>query len=143
MRRIQLISLFLIFSALIGIGAVTTHSVSNESQIDSKVLARISDIVKQGMDAKAFPGCQVLVMKEGEVVYDSCFGYYTYEKKQPVTSTTLYDLASLTKTTGTLLAVMKLYDEGAIRMTDSVSRYLPFLLGTDKSNITLYELLVH
>jgi len=63
MRRIQLISLFLIFSALIGIGAVTTHSVSNESQIDSKVLARISDIVKQGMDAKAFPGCQVLVMK--------------------------------------------------------------------------------
>ena len=38
---------------------------------------------------------------------------------------------------------MKLYDEGAIRLTDSVSRYLPFLLGTDKSNITLYELLVH
>lgn len=143
MLRYQLISLFLVLSALIGSGAVITRSASNESGIDYKVLSRIENSVKKGMDAKAFPGCQVLVMKEGNVVYDACFGYYTYEKKQPVTSATLYDLASLTKTTGTLLAVMKLYDEGFIQLSDSLSHYLPFLRGTDKENITLFQLLVH
>lgn len=143
MRRIQLIILFLVFTVLLAIGAVTTHSISCASGVDSTVLSHIDDIVKQGMDARAFPGCQVLVMKDGKRIYDKCFGYYTYEKKQPVTPGTLYDLASLTKTTGTLLAIMKLYDDGLIRLTDSVSHYLPFLRGTDKSGITLYQLLVH
>lgn len=123
--------------------AISTRNTSNLPSIDEKAQTHIAKIVKQGMDAKAFPGCQVLVMKDGAVVYDSCFGYFTYEKKQAVTSETLYDLASLTKTTGTLLAVMKLYDEGLIQLDDTLGRFLPFLQGSDKANITLFELLVH
>ncbi|HET6558247.1 MAG TPA: serine hydrolase, partial [Prolixibacteraceae bacterium] len=61
-------------------------------------------------------------------------------KVQP---TTMYDLASLSKTTGTLLAVMKLYDSGKLRLTDKASNYLAFLQGTDKQNITIKELLFH
>ena len=123
--------------------AVSSRSASNLPSIDEKAQIRIANIVKQGMDAKAFPGCQVLVMKDGAVVYDSCFGYFTYDKKQAVTKETIYDLASLTKTTGTLLAVMKLYDEGLIQLNDTLGRFLPFLQGTNKANITLYQLLVH
>ena len=74
-------------------------------------LARIDSIVKNGIKARVFPGCQVLVLKEGKPVYDRCFGNYTYEATQKVKPTTMYDLASLSKTTGTLLAIMKLYDE--------------------------------
>lgn len=143
MHRIQLVSFIFLMSALIGMAAVTTRITSSPPSIDEKAQTRIAKIVKQGMDAKAFPGCQVLVMQDGAVVYDSCFGYLTYEKKQAVTPETLYDLASLTKTTGTLLAVMKLYDEGLIQLDDSVARFLPFLRGTDKAGITLYQLLVH
>ncbi len=142
MRRVS----FLICCGLLAVilaGSVNGQTTPGPVQIDYASLDRIDDIVRRGMEAKAYPGCQVLVMKEGKVVYDKCFGYYTYDKKQKVTPSTLYDLASLTKTTGTLLAVMKLYDDGLIRLTDSVSSYLPFLKGTDKAAITLNELLVH
>jgi CubicO group peptidase (beta-lactamase class C family) len=57
--------------------------------------------------------------------------------------TTIYDLASLSKTTGTLLGIMKLYDNGKLKLTDKASRYLTFLRGTDKQNITITELLFH
>lgn len=55
----------------------------------------------------------------------------------------MYDLASLTKTTATLLAVMKLYDEGRFGLTDRVSEYVPALRGTNKERITVEELLLH
>jgi len=106
-------------------------------------LARIDSIVKTGIKAKVFPGCQVFVLKEGKPVYDKCFGNYTYDAKQKVKPTTMYDLASLSKTTGTLLAIMKLYDNGKLKLTDKASNYLTFLQGTDKKNITIKELLFH
>lgn len=62
------------------------------------------------------------------------------EKVKP---TDIYDLASLSKTTGTLLAIMKLYDKGRFNLTDKVSDYLPFLRKTNKENLTIRELLLH
>lgn len=66
-------------------------------------------------------------LREGLPVYNKCFGSYTYEGKEPVKENSLYDLASLTKVTATLLAVMKLYDEGKFGLTDRVADYLPIL----------------
>jgi len=109
----------------------------------SESLSGIDSIVKSGIKAWALPGCQVLVIKDGKPIYDKCFGFYTYEALQEVSPTTMYDLASLSKTTGTLLAIMKLYDRGQIKLTDKASMYLNFLRGTDKSNITIQELLFH
>lgn len=111
--------------------------------MSSVTMARIDSIVKEGIEAQAFPGCQVLIVKDGKPIYDKCFGYYTYEALQEVMPTTMYDLASLSKTTGTLLAIMKLYDNGQLKLTDKASRYLSFLRGTDKVNITIKELLLH
>ena len=106
-------------------------------------LRQIDAIVNAGIKARVFPGCQVLVLKEGKPVYDKCFGNYTYDTIQKVKPTTMYDLASLSKTTGTLLAVMKLYDSGQLKLNDKASKYLTFLHGTDKENITIKELLFH
>jgi CubicO group peptidase (beta-lactamase class C family) len=114
-----------------------------ESGMSSVKLSRVDAIVKQGIAAKAFPGCQVFVMKDGKPVYDKSFGTYTYESKQKVHISTLYDLASVSKTTGTLLAIMKLYDTGKLKLTDPASAYLTFLRGTDKENITIRDLLLH
>ena len=111
--------------------------------MSSAWLAHIDSIVKDGIEARAFPGCQVLIMKDGKPIYDKCFGNYTYETVQKVKPTTMYDLASLSKTTGTLLAIMKLYDNGKLKLTDKASAYLTFLRGTDKENITITELLFH
>ena len=94
----------------------------------SNELHRIDAIVQAGLAAGAYPGCQVLVLKDGQTVYDKCFGIHSDKDTTAVRPTDLFDLASLTKTTATLLAVMKLYDGGKLKLTDKVSQYLPFLI---------------
>lgn len=132
-------------STQMDITPVDIHPLSSPEGVGmrSSTLSRIERIVKRGMDARAFPGCQIFIMKDGKPVYDRCFGSLTYESMEKVTQNTLYDLASLSKTTGTLLAIMKLYDDGKLQLTDSISRYLPMMKGTDKENITITDLLFH
>ncbi|WP_294591059.1 glycoside hydrolase family 3 N-terminal domain-containing protein [uncultured Bacteroides sp.] len=111
------------------------HFVPEEHGMNSRILAKIDSIAENGIREGAYPSCQVVVLKDGREMYNKAFG--------PVTTQSVYDLASLTKTTATLLAVMKLYDKGRLNLTDRVSDYLPFLQNTDKKNITVRELLMH
>lgn len=111
--------------------------------MSSSVLKKIDEIALEGIKAKAYPGCQIMILKDGAPVYDKCFGTFTYESPKKVNPDDLYDLASLTKTTATLLAVMKLYDEGKFGLTDRISKYVPALKGSDKERITIEELLLH
>ena len=111
--------------------------------MDPTVLNKIDEIVLEGIKAEAYPGCQVLILKDGAPIYEKCFGSFTYEPSSKVSSEHLYDLASLTKTTATLLAVMKLYDEGKFGLTDRISKYVPVLKGSSKERITIEELLLH
>ena len=76
-------------------------------------------------------------------MYDKCFGTFTYGDSHKVTPETIYDIASLTKTTATLLAVMKLYDEGKFGLTDPISKYVSAMQGSKKGNITIEDLLYH
>ncbi len=106
-------------------------------------LERISEIVQEGLDEKAFPGCQVLVAKDGMIVYNRSFGYYDYTGKQAVHENSVYDLASASKATGTLLAVMKAYDEKKFTLNDRIADLLPVMEGSDKQDPTVKELLYH
>lgn len=111
--------------------------------MNADVLARIDEIALEGIKAKAYPGCQILILKDGAPVYDKCFGTFTYDDSRKVTSDDIYDIASLTKTTATLLAVMKLYDQGKFGLTDPISKYVPVLQGSPKGRITIEDLLYH
>lgn len=111
--------------------------------MDASVLSKVDEIALEGIKAKAYPGCQVLIMKDGLPMYDKCFGTFTYEDSKKVEPEHLYDIASLTKTTGTLLAVMKLYDEGKFGLTDPISKYVPAMKGSRKGRITIEDLLYH
>lgn len=111
--------------------------------MDSKVLAEIDDIAEEGIREQAFPGCHVLIYKDGYPVYNKCFGTQTYKSDVKVKENDMYDLASVSKVTGTLLAVMKLYDEGRFGLTDKIGKYVPALQGTDKANLTIQSLLFH
>ena len=119
------------------------HFIPEEHGLSSVALQRIDSIALDGVRQGAYPGCQVLVMKDGKALYDRCFGYHTDANSEKVKPTDIYDLASLSKTTGTLLAIMKLYDKGRFNLTDKVSDYLPFLRKTNKENLTIRELLLH
>lgn len=111
-------------------------------------LRKIDELAQEGICEGAYPGCQIVVMKDGRMVYDKAFGTHVWAKSsvakpQSVRPTDVYDLASLTKITATLLAVMKLYDKGLVNLTDRVSEHLSYLKDTDKSQITVRELLLH
>ena len=115
----------------------------DEHGMDAGILSQIDEIVEEGIRKGAFPGCQVVVWKDGHEMFNKAFGTQEKGGRTPVEVTDVYDLASLTKMTATLLAVMKLYDQGLLSLTDYASTYLPFLKGTDKERITLRELLMH
>lgn len=125
--------------------------VPEEYGLSSRMLARIDTIAEQGIREGAYPGCQVVILKDGKEMYSKAFGTHTWNTQadnqtgvsRPVQTTDVYDLASLTKTTATLLAVMRLYDKGRLNLTDRASDYLPFLKDTDKRDITVRELLFH
>ena len=119
------------------------HFVPEEYGLSSAHLKRIDSIALDGIRQGAYPGCQVVVLKNGHVMFDKAFGTYTGKGSSRVESTNIYDLASLSKTTGTLLAIMKLYDKGRFNLTDKISDHLPFLQRTDKKDITIQEILYH
>jgi hypothetical protein len=77
-------------------------------------LSLIDSVCKAAIARKAFPGCVVLVARDGNVVYDKAFGHLSYDSKELVYPETIYDLASVTKICATTMAVMKLFDEGKI-----------------------------
>ena len=116
---------------------------AQDLQLNLSMLNHIDSVVDEAIRNKAFPGCQVFVTKDGIPIYDKAFGTFTGVGSKSVEPTDLYDLASVSKTTGTLLAIMKLYDKGLLNLTDYVSKYLPELVGTDKEHITIEELLYH
>jgi len=111
--------------------------------MDSYKLAAIDTIVLEGIDNEAYPGCQVLVAKDGMIIYDKSFGYYDFTKKRKVTGQTVYDLASVSKATGTLLALMKSYDDGNYDLTDKISEYVTEFKKSDKQDIKIIDMLYH
>lgn len=114
-----------------------------EAGMRTACLDSIGLIVNEGLRQEAYPGCQVLVAKDGMIVYSKSFGYYDYQHKKPVTESSVYDLASVTKATGTLLAVMKTYDDALLTLDAPISVYLPEMQETDKSDLRIEELLYH
>ncbi|MCB9185512.1 MAG: serine hydrolase [Flavobacteriales bacterium] len=111
--------------------------------MDENVLKEIDAITLDAIAKKATPGAQVLVAKDGVVVYQKNFGTHTYEEKKPVRSEDVYDLASITKVAASLISFMKLVDQGDISVDDKVSDHLPELKNTNKKNITFRDMLAH
>ncbi len=112
--------------------------------LDENCFKKIDSIALYGIAQKAYPGCQILVAKDGKIVYNQTYGHQTYDPLSPLVDTgTVYDLASLTKVTATTLAVMKLVDAGKIKLDDKLSTYLPYLKHTNKKNITVRQTLSH
>lgn len=120
-----------------------SYNVPEEVGIRSERLSPIESIVEEGISAEAFPGCQILIAKNGVVIYEKSFGTFEYNKKKEVTNDAIYDIASMTKGSATLPAIMKLYDEKKIKLQTPISTYVSQLKGTNKSDITIRQALFH
>ncbi|MEL6942754.1 MAG: serine hydrolase, partial [Bacteroidota bacterium] len=101
------------------------YAAPEEVGIATNRLNKIDQIAKNSIDLGVFPGCQVLVAKEGKIIYNKAFGHHTYAKKQAVKTEDLYDLASITKAAGTTLAAMKLYEQLQLDLNAPIRTYIP------------------
>ena len=111
--------------------------------MDSRMLQKVDSIVHDGLAAGAYPGCQLVLIKDGMVIYNKAFGHHTYDKRRPVRTSDIYDLASVTKIAATTAAIMQLSERGMIDMDGTLGDYLPWLKGSDKEKLVLREVMAH
>jgi len=103
----------------------------------------IKFIIEQGIAARAFPGAQVLVARKGKIVYHEAFGKHTYEGEQKLSPDDIYDMASVTKVSSGLAALMKWYGEDKLNLDAPLSTYLPEAKGTNKADLKMRDILTH
>jgi CubicO group peptidase (beta-lactamase class C family) len=91
----------------------------------------------------AFPSAVVAVGYRDSVVLLAAVGHYSADDKRPVTTETIYDLASLTKVIGLTTAAMMLVDSGKLDLDAPVQRYVPAFQGANKERVLIRHLLTH
>ena len=131
-----------------GAGLTTTKTrlataLPEDVDLDGHILVRIDRIAEEGLRAGAYPGCQVLVAKDGYVVYSKAFGYKDARRKEPNSTETLYDLASMTKAMATVPLVMMADDEGRLRLSDRIDKHIDYLRWSNKGDVRISQLLQH
>ncbi len=145
MRRIpsrNLICAFLGFLLAAPIlGAQERGSVESGS---ARLSAILDPLMQKAVDDGNMPGGVLLVGHKGRVAYRKAFGFRSLEPvREPMTVDTIFDLASLTKCVATTMSVMRLIEDGRMRLNDPVAAYLPQFGQNGKQDITVRELLTH
>lgn len=101
-------------------------SLSQPLSLSREEIEKINSFINHQMAKWKIPGIAVLIVKGNQTVYQKEFGFADLEKKEPVTSTTLFELASVSKAfTG--LAILQLEEKGMLKLCDPVKKYLPWL----------------
>lgn len=115
-----------------------------EKNSADKDFSEIDEIISGGIMTGSYPGAQVLIGNERDILYNKSYGNFTYDENSPVvTDYTMYDLASVTKVLATTSAIMKLYDQRKFNLSDKVSYYIPEFGSNGKEDITILNLLIH
>ena len=91
----------------------------------------------------AFPGAVVAVGRHGRLALLAAVGHYSVGDPRPVTPSTVYDLASLTKVIGLTPACLLLAQSGQLDLDAPVQRYLPEFTGPGKDSVRIRHLLTH
>ena len=91
----------------------------------------------------AYPGAVLAAGMIGRRTIYTAVGHYGLDDPRPVDTTTVYDLASVTKVVGLTTACMLLVNEGKLDLDAPVQRYVPAFRGTNKERVTIRHLLTH
>lgn len=135
-----------IFLILILLSLVTIFAVCNNSYREKPgdKFANIDSVIVRAIKDSTFPGAVVLVSNDGEVIYEKGFGHFTYdESSSKVGTTTIYDLASLTKVIATTTAAMICIDRNLFKLDDPVYKHIPEFSENGKEAITIKNLFLH
>ncbi|MFO0921630.1 MAG: DUF1343 domain-containing protein [Pirellulales bacterium] len=115
-----------------------------EVGFDPVGLRRIEEIVSEGIREAKMPGCVVCFGRQGKIAWLKAYGSKEVEPNQvPMTTDTVFDMASITKPMATATSMMKLVEQGKVRLGDKVSSIIPEFAANEKEPITIYDLLTH
>lgn len=106
-------------------------------------MARAHTLMQAGVAQGVFPGGVLWVQVAGQSVFHKAYGLADIYSQTPMTTDTVFDLASLTKALATAPAMMHLFDAGRLAPGDTLGDMLPLFKGTDKQGITIDQLLCH
>ena len=104
---------------------------------------KIDSIIELSIKKKAFPGAQIVVLKDGKEILNKNYGYHTYDSIHKVTNSSIYDLASITKPTAGAFALMRLYEDGLIDINSPLSNYLKYFKNTRVGDMKVIDYLQH
>jgi len=115
-----------------------------EAGIDPAMESRIDRVVARSIERGDMAGCVVLVGRRAGIVFERAYGNRSVEPELvPMTTDTVFDMASLTKPIATATSVMILVERGELRLQDRVTKFFPEFGAHGKENITIEQLLVH
>ena len=120
---------------------ILSYSDPEKVGVDRFKLSKIDSIVEYAIENGMTPGAQVLVAKNSNIIYEKSFGKLRYNEGLKTDNQTIYDLASLTKILVTTPILIKLVDEGVIKLETKIKDIIPRYIDSNKSEITIKELL--
>jgi uncharacterized protein YbbC (DUF1343 family)/CubicO group peptidase (beta-lactamase class C family) len=130
------------FAATLAAGPATAQEPSNaKATVD---FAAVDKLVQQQVDDEAITGAVLIVGHGGQIAHQKAFGFRSLSPRpDPMTLDTVFDLASLTKVVATAPSVMRLVQQGHVRLEDPVFRHLPEFGANGKEAVTVRHLLTH
>ena len=120
-----------------------SYGLPSDKNFDLDILNSIDSVVEDAIRKRMTPGAQVLVSKNGKVVFNKSYGYKTYKKNNQIKWDHIYDLASLTKILSSVPLLMNEFESNGINEKSTLSDILPDLDLKDKGNLLLKEMLAH
>ncbi len=119
------------------------YTVPEDAGVNTEDLLEVDKIAKEAIAGKATPGVVVLVAKDGKVIYNKAFGSHTYDNTIADKVTDIFDLASVTKVTATTPTVMRLVEQGKLKLDTNIGYYIPKARNTPMNNINVREVMLH
>nr|WP_229313504.1 glycoside hydrolase family 3 N-terminal domain-containing protein [Larkinella terrae] len=120
------------------------YTIPEEVGVDSYFLtAKVDSLMQVALEQKATPGGVVEMAKDGKVIFRKAYGTHTYEGLTPTKEDDLFDLASVTKVSTSVPALMRLVDEGKFDLNKTMADYLPSFKNSNKADLVWRDVLTH
>ena len=128
---------------LVGAAAALTQAPTGYTNSVQQHLLFVDPIVDEAVRTGLIPGAVVVIGHNDQIIFRKAYGSRALiPGPEPMTLDTIFDAASRTKVVATTPSIMKLFEQGKLRLDDPVTKYLPEFQG-GKSDITVRLLMTH
>lgn len=141
---------FILLGAHLGMAQPLPRVAPEQVGMDSRHLQYADQAIETAIVEDGIPGAVLAVVRHGKMAYLKAYGNRrVYPKTEPMTTNTVFDMASCSKSMSTAISTLILAEQGKLRMLDPVSRYIPDFKdwesadGKEKQTIRIADLMTH